>query len=142
MAKKKRKNQFNAYKAKNHSWQRDPNPTNLIKTPYIAYPPFSIFFVKTLTCTLKKVTLFFSSKLPLKTENLSFYKNPPPFWKSGRRLNLPPPPSRKDGGGCSLWVYWGLTSNVVFCWYSDLISHKRTHTLRRKGTRHNQGPVD
>ena len=25
-------------------------------------------------------------------------------------------------------LYWGLTHNVVFCWYSDLISHTQTHT--------------
>ena len=25
-------------------------------------------------------------------------------------------------------VYWGLTRNVVFCWHSDLISHKHTNT--------------
>ena len=24
-------------------------------------------------------------------------------------------------------VYWGLTHNVVFYWYSDLISHTQTH---------------
>ena len=32
--------------------------------------------------------------------------------------------------------YWGLTHNVVFYWYSDLILH--THT----NTQHTQGPVD
>ena len=25
-------------------------------------------------------------------------------------------------------VCWGLTHNVVFCWYSNLISHTQTHT--------------
>ena len=35
-------------------------------------------------------------------------------------------------------VYWGLTHNVVFYWYSDLISHTQTH----KHTQHTQGPVD
>ena len=25
-------------------------------------------------------------------------------------------------------VYWGLTHNVVFCWYSDLISHIHKHS--------------
>ena len=25
-------------------------------------------------------------------------------------------------------VYWGLTHNVFFCWYSDLISHAQRHT--------------
>ena len=37
-------------------------------------------------------------------------------------------------------LYWGLTYNVVFCWYSDLISHKHIHTL--KDTQYTQGPVD
>ena len=36
-------------------------------------------------------------------------------------------------------VYWGLTHYVVFCWYSDLISHIRKHTQRH--TAHS-GPVD
>ena len=27
---------------------------------------------------------------------------------------------------CTLWLYWGLTCNVVFSWYSDLISHTQT----------------
>ena len=25
-------------------------------------------------------------------------------------------------------VYWGLPNNVIFCWYSDLISHTHTNT--------------
>ena len=37
-------------------------------------------------------------------------------------------------------LYWGLTYNVAFCWYSDLISHKHIHTL--KDTQYTQGPVD
>ena len=35
-------------------------------------------------------------------------------------------------------VYWGLTDNVVFYWYSYLISHTQTE----KHTQHTQGPVD
>ena len=27
-------------------------------------------------------------------------------------------------------VYWGLTHNMVFCWYSDSISHTLIHTQR------------
>ena len=30
------------------------------------------------------------------------------------------------GTGCQ--VYWGMTHNVVFWWYSDLISYKHIHT--------------
>ena len=33
-------------------------------------------------------------------------------------------------------VSWGLKNNVVFYWYSYLISHTQTHT------QHTQGPVD
>ena len=33
---------------------------------------------------------------------------------------------------------WGLTHNVVFCWYSDLIPHR----LKNKDTQHTQGPID
>ena len=33
-------------------------------------------------------------------------------------------------------VYWGLAHNVIFYWYSDLISHTGKHT------QHTQGPVD
>ena len=28
-------------------------------------------------------------------------------------------------------VYWGLTHNVVFCWYSDLTSHTHKHTHKK-----------
>ena len=35
-------------------------------------------------------------------------------------------------------VYWALTHNVVFYWYSDLISHTQTH----KYTQHTQGLVE
>ena len=34
-------------------------------------------------------------------------------------------------------VYWGLTCDVVFYWYSDLISH----TNKQTNTQHTQGPV-
>ena len=37
-------------------------------------------------------------------------------------------------------VYWGLTCNVVFYWYSDLILHTYTHTQTH--AEHTQGPVD
>ena len=37
-------------------------------------------------------------------------------------------------------VYWCLTHNVAFCWYSDLISHTRTNT--QKDTQHTEKPVD
>ena len=38
-----------------------------------------------------------------------------------------------EGSWCVVYatrhqVYWGLTHNVIFCWYSDLISHSQTHT--------------
>ena len=39
-------------------------------------------------------------------------------------------------------VYWGLTHDVVFCLYSDLISHTHTHIYTHKDTQHTQGPVD
>ena len=35
-------------------------------------------------------------------------------------------------------IYWGLAHNVVFCWYSDLISHTHTHTHTHKNTQHTQ----
>ena len=35
-------------------------------------------------------------------------------------------------------VYWGLTHNVVFYWYSDLISQTQPH----KHSQHTQGPAD
>ena len=35
-------------------------------------------------------------------------------------------------------VYWVLTHNVVFYWYSNLISHTHKH----KNTQRTQGPVD
>ena len=38
-----------------------------------------------------------------------------------------------EGPWCVFYVtrhqmYWGLTHNAVFCWYSDLISHTKRHT--------------
>ena len=32
-------------------------------------------------------------------------------------------------------VYWGLTHDVFFCWYSDLISHTQTHTAHSGASR-------
>ena len=82
----------------------------------------SIFFFCKNCNPLKKVTPLFPSNPPLKIEILS---SPlPPFWKFGRRLN----PLAERGGRCTLWVYWGLTCNVVFYRYSYLISHKHTQT--------------
>ena len=37
-------------------------------------------------------------------------------------------------------VYWGMTHNVAFCWYSILISHAQKHTHKDK--QHNHGPID
>ena len=37
-------------------------------------------------------------------------------------------------------VYWGMTHNVVFCWYSDLISETQKHTHKDK--QHNHGPIN
>ena len=39
-------------------------------------------------------------------------------------------------------VYWGLTHNVVFCWYSNLILRTQTHTYTHKDIQHTQGLVD
>ena len=37
-------------------------------------------------------------------------------------------------------VYWVLTHNVAFYWYSDLLPH--TQTYKHTHTHHTQGPVD
>ena len=71
--------------------------------------------------------------------------NPPPFFGNlvGGQLPPPPPPPSIKGVGYTLWMYWGLTRNVVFCWCSDLISHKKhTQTQTHKDTQHTQDPVD
>ena len=43
-------------------------------------------------------------------------------------------------------VYWVLTHDMVFCWYSDLVSHTHLHTLTQththKDTQHTQGSID
>ena len=44
-------------------------------------------------------------------------------------------------------VYWVLTCDIVFCLYSDLITHTHTHShshihTHTQDTRHTQGPVD
>ena len=35
-------------------------------------------------------------------------------------------------------VYWALTNNVVFCWYSNLISHTYTHKDTLRHTAHSE----
>ena len=53
-----------------------------------------------------------------------------------------------EGRWCVFYVtrhqtHWGLTHNVNFCWYSDLISHTKIHTntYTHKDTQYIQGPV-
>ena len=35
-----------------------------------------------------------------------------------------------------------LTHNIIFCWYSDLISHKHKYKHTHTDTQYTQGPVD
>ena len=70
-----------------------------------------------------------------------------PFLKFGCRPS-PHPSLAERCCGVTLWVYWGLTRNVVFCWPSDLISHKHTHIYTHTDTdtdidtQHTQGPAN
>ena len=116
------------FKVSLHSWQGGLTP--LYRCPYFAYPSFFKFCPtspKTLTPT--------SLSPPILT---------PTVLSVAQFLWL-------NGWSCHIWcaillndnmdlymsslgtlirhqVYWGPTHNVVFYWYSDLISHTQTHT--------------
>ena len=134
-----------------HSWQRGPNPPNLWKTPYIAYPSLFSSFVQPpppflSLPTLDPTALFVALFLVL-------------FWLNGWSLHIWVAILLNDimdihisslgtfvpeGRWCVFYatrrqVYWGLTHNKILCWYSDLISHTQTHAHR--DTQHTQRPV-
>ena len=134
-----------------HSWQRGPNPPNLWKTPYIAYPSLFSSFVQPpppflSLPTLDPTALFVALFLVL-------------FWLNGWSLHIWVAILLNDimdihisslgtfvpeGRWCVFYatrrqVCWGLTHNKILCWYSDLISHTQTHT--RTETQHTQRPV-
>ena len=111
----------------NNSWQKGPNPY-FMKTPYITYPLFQILSnlppslsSPTPTLTALSVVLF----LWLNGWSHHIYCatlfNVMELHMSSLG-NLVP-----EGPWCMFYalrcqVYWSLT-HMVFCWYSDLISH-------------------
>ena len=123
---------------KGHSWQRDPNPRYFMKTP--------------LYCLLLPPLQYFVHPLPPPPPPLFFVATNPHavlflFLNGWSRhilcsillndiMNLHVPSLGifvSDGPWCVFYatrcqVYWGLPHEVVFCWYSDLISHTYTNT--------------
>ena len=128
-----------------HSWQRGANPPPILPTP-----PFSNFVhtplpppppphqLPTSTPTVLSVVLFiwligWSRHIwcaILINANMDLH-----VWGIG---NIVP-----EGRWCVFYttrrqVHWGLTYNVFFYWYYDLISHTQTH----EQSQHTHGRVD
>ena len=84
------------------------------------------------------------------------YATPSPLpWKMSLPLFQQPPSKNWDTAKPSFWKFgwrsnhsisWCLNvwhvATVVFCWYSDSISHNYTHTDTHKDTQHTQGLLD
>ena len=135
-----------------HSWQRGPKPSFLWRPPILPTAPFSNFDQHT------SPPLPFRLQLPPLTALyvvlfIWLYEWLCHIWcaillndiidlhMSSLGTLAPERPS------CVFYatrhhVYWGLTNNVVFRWYPNLISHKHTHTYTRKDTQYTLGPVD
>ena len=129
-----------------HSWQRGPNPPILWRPPppqllYYLPLPFPNFVQPPLLWCLQfppplliLLSCFFGWMGDHTTFDVLFYLMISWMYTC-----------RALGPWCVFYAtrcqyYWGLTHNVVFCWYSDLISHKHTHKLKDK--QHTQGSVD
>ena len=115
----------------NYSWQRIPNPV------YIAYLPPLFFKFCLIPCpiasNLHPIALFVALFLWLNEwlcHFSCFLLNDIVYLHMLSLGTLVPEGLCKFYKRCQ--VYWGLTYNVVFCWYSDLISH----------TQHSQDPID
>ena len=121
-----------------HSWQRGPNPLFYEDPFYIVYLPFFKFCPTPYPATTNHhptdlpVVLFYWLNrwlcqiwcAILLTDIMNLHMS------SLVTLVL-------EGPWCVVYatrhqVYWGLTHNVIFCWYSDLISHSQTHTHKHK----------
>ena len=98
----------------NHSWQRGPpfyEDPPLLTTPLPPTPPLLIL----LSCFFGWMGDHATFDVLLFLMISWMYK----CWASG-------PWCMFYAKRCQ--VYWGLKYDVVFCWYSDLISHTQTHT--------------
>ena len=122
-----------------HSWQKGANPLILWRLPYIAYPlpAFSNFVHSSppLPCHLQpQPPLFFllSCFFGWMGDQATFDV---PWIYTCEALV---PWHQKDldvfyAKRCQ--VYWGLTRNVVFCWYYDTMSHTHKHTAHTAHSR-------
>ena len=104
-----REKQFYNFKVSLYSWQRGANPLFYEDSLYCLHPLFHILSTPSPTSLL--------SPAP-----------PPLFFLLSSFLALV-----SEGPWCVFYatrsqVYWGLTDNVVFYWYSDFISHTHKHT--------------
>ena len=130
-----------------HNQQRGANSPILWRLPYIVTPhPFSSFVPPpptplsplTSTPTVLSVVLFLWLNVwshhiwcaILHNENMDLH--------TSSLVTLVPEGTWRVFYATRCKVYWALTHNVVFYWYSDLISHTQTH----KYTQHTQGLVE
>ena len=101
--------------------------------PFIAYPLFQIFSTLSLASSPPtSITTALFIVLFLWLNGLSHH-----IWYFNLLNDIMDPPMQSRGtlvpeGTCCVFyakhqVYWGLTQ-VVFCWFSDLILHTQTHT--------------
>ena len=121
---------------KNHSWQKCPNPAYFImKTPLYCLTPLFFRFCPT------SPLLSPQTPTPIALSVVLFFW--PNEWSRhiwcDILLNDIMDPhisnlgtSVPEGPWCVFYatrpqVFWGLI-HVIFCWYSDLISHTQTHT--------------
>ena len=122
------------------TWQRVPNPPILWRLPYIAYPlpPFSNFFNLTLPPLLLFVFPYFFLKKWGLAPHLVCYV----LLQYIMDLRMSSLDIAVPQGPCNVFygtrnqLHWAQTHYVVFCYYSDLISHvtdrqTRTHSTRR-----------
>ena len=111
-----------------HSWQRGPNSLILWRpTHYIAYPLFSNIVLKYIHRQPPPPLLFlFSCFIDWMGDHL--LTGIMDLYMSSVVTLVPEAPWCVFYATTRHQVYWGLPNNVIFCWYSDLISHTHTNT--------------
>ena len=136
-----------------HSWERVPELPYFMKIPCIAYPLFKtlsnplLYHPQTLSLLLFLMFCFFGWISDRATFDVILHNDIMDLYISSLGI-------LESEGSCYVFYatrcpgYWGLTYNVFFCWYFDLISHTHTyththtHTHTHKYTQQTQGPID
>ena len=116
-----------------HSWQRVPKLPYFMKIPCIAYHFFKtlsnplLYHLQTWSLQLFLISCFFGWIGDRATFNVILLNNIMDLHMLSLGILEPE-------GSCYVFYatrcqgYWGLTHNVVFCWYFDLTSHTHTNT--------------